>query len=879
MTSRRALARLVALVHKRQLDGELDDEIRGHLQLAEQDAVLRGLSPEEARQEARRAFGGIEQMKEAHRDRRGVRWMEVLLKDFRYGLASLRRAPGFTAVIAGVLALGIGGTIAMFSIVDAVLLKPLPFRDPEQIVGVWEAPRPGAVNATTVPQFLAWKRDANSFKALAAEAPISSSLNEKDGPVRLAGDLVTAEYFRIFATETTMGRTFRPEEDQPGASPVIVISHAVWETYFGSDPGILGRRVILDGERCQVIGVLRPGAFDRSPIQFWKALIFTSAQRSSDNHWLTVYGRLRANVALNQARSEMQSLYTTMMQTMPANDRGGAMVVEPFARLLIGPNLHRSILIAFGAVFLVLLIACTNVANLLFAHGATRGTELAVRAALGAGRGRLIAQLLTEASVLCLFGGIAGVGLAYFLIYLAAPLLAQSLPFTAAVNINFQVLAFAAAVVFFVALLAGVFPAFRASSGDLAGSLKQAVRGTATASAGVRRSLVIGELALSLVLVSGALLLIKSLVKLQQLDTGVRIENVVTASIDLPAQAYPTPQKAALFYDALTQQLHSIAPAEKVALSTYLPLQWVSNGEAIQVPGAQRLLHVRFKRVSPGYFSTLDIPVLSGRGITEQDRDGTPRVVVINQALAASLAQDAGITRPIGRSVRLSSVDYSGTKPLMLDVQIAGVIRSERTSSPGRPDPAVVYVPLAQSPSPNVKLLVRTRNKVTSIVPAIRDALHNVDANLPLGNIATLQQVLDETLSPASRPAWLVGGFALIAVLLAVIGLYGLISHSVTQQRREIGIRMALGARSSDVLSQILRGSLVTVLISIAFGLLGTFVLTRVLQGMLFEVSPLDPLVLAAACICMVLIGLLAGFAPARRATRIDPAVTLRDGG
>jgi putative ABC transport system permease protein len=575
----------------------------------------------------------------------------------------------------------------------------------------------------------------------------------------------------------------------------------------------------------------------------------------------------------------MQSLYGATVQILPANQRGGAIVVEPLARLLVGPNLHHSILIAFGAVFLVLLIACANAANLLFAQGATRGPELAVRAALGAGRIRLIAQLLTETAVLCVFGGMAGIGLAYFLIRLAGPLLAQSLPFTAAVNIDFEVLAFAAAAVIFVAMLAGVVPALRASSGDLAGSLKQAVRGTATASAGVRRTLVVGELALSLVLVSGALLLVRSLVKLQQLDTGVRIENVITASINLPKDAYSTPEKAALFYDALTQRLRSVAPIEKVGLSTYLPLQWVSNGEGIQIPGAQRQIHVRFKRVDPGYFSTLDIPVLSGRGITAQDRDGTPRVIVINQALAASLADVAGITHPVGKTVALSSADYSGSAPLMLNVQIAGIIRSERTSSPGSPDPAVVYVSLAQSPSPQVKLLVRARGETASIVPAIRDALHQVDPNVPLADIATLQQVRDETLSPASRPAWLVGGFASIAIFLAAIGLYGLISHSVTQQRREIGIRMALGARSSDVLSQILRGALATVMISVAFGLAGTVMLTKLLRGMLFEVSPLDPLVLFAACISMVLIGLLAGFAPARRAARLDPAITLRDAG
>lgn len=879
MTSRRALAKLLAVISRRQLDGDLEDEIRAHLEFAEQDAVARGLPPEEAKREARRLFGGIEQMKEEHRDRRGIRCIEALFKDFRYGLASLRRAPGFTVVVVGVLALGISGTVAMFSIFDAVLLKPLPFRDPDRIVSVWEAPRPGAVNATTVPQFLAWKRDGTSFDALAAEEPISSSLNEKDGPVRLAGDLVTSDYFKVFTTGTAIGRTFISEEDQPGAAPVIVISHAAWETYFGRDPGILGRRVTLDGERCQIIGVLQPGAFDRTPIQFWKPLIFTSAQKASYIHSLTVYGRLRGDVTLSHARSQMQSLYEATVQTLPANQRGGAIVVEPLARLLVGPNLHRSILIAFGAVVLVLLIACANAANLLFAQGATRGTELAVRAALGAARGRLIAQLLAETSVLCLVGGIGGVGLAYFLIHLAAPLLAQSIPFTAAVGINVQVLAFAAVVVFFVALFAGVFPALRASTGDLAGSLKDAVRGTATASARVRRAIVVGELALSLVLVSGALLLVRSLIKLQQLDTGVRIENVVTASISLPKEAYPTAQKAALFYAQLTDRLRSLGPIEKVGLSTYLPLQWITNGEGIQIPGARREIHVRFKRVDPGYFSTLDIPVLSGRGITAQDREGTPRVAVINQALAASLADVAGFTHPVGKTVGLSSANYSGTEPLMLDVQIVGVIRSERTSSPGSPDPAVVYVPLAQSPSPQVKLLVRTRGETASIVPAIRNALHQVDPNLPLADIATLQRVRDETLSPASHPAWLVGGFAFIAIFLAAIGLYGLISHSVTQQRREIGIRMALGARSSDVLSQILRGALAIVMLSVGFGLAGTFVLTRALQGMLFEVSPLDPMVLAAACLCMVLIGLLAGFPPARHATRVDPAVILRDAG
>ena len=487
-------------------------------------------------------------------------------------------------------------------------------------------------------------------------------------------------------------------------------------------------------------------------------------------------------------------------------------------------------------------------------------------------------QLLTESLALCLFGGVAGVAVAYGLIRLAAPLLLQSLPFTADVSLNPDVLAFGVVIVLGVALLAGIFPALRASGSNLTDSLKQSTRSSSGgAPVRVRRAIVIGEIALSLVLVCGALLLARSLLKLQQLDPGVRIENITTASLDLPKDAYSTPQKAALFYEALVQRLHSEPGIAKVGLSTYLPLQWVSNGEAVQIAGAEKLVRVRFKRVDPGYFNTLDIPVLSGRGITAQDREKSPRIVVINQALAARLAE-AGMSDPVGKPVRLSSTDYQG-KPQMLEVQIAGMIRSERTASPGDADPAVVYVPLAQAADRHLKLLVRTRDGTASVVPAIREAVRAIDPKLPLGDVAPLQQVLDDTLAPASRPTWLIGAFACAAVLLATIGLYSLIAHSVTQQRREIGIRLALGAQSSEVLSQILRGTLVMVMQGILFGLLGTFALTRVMASLLFEVSPLDPFAVFAGCAAIVLIGLVAGVVPASRAARVDPATTLRDAG
>jgi predicted permease len=781
-------------------------------------------------------------MKEEHRDRRGIRWLETLLRDFRYGLASLRRAPGFTAVVVGVLALGIGGTVAMFSVVDAVLVKPLPFPEPDRIVQVWEAPHPGAVTATTVPQFLAWKHSAAIFDALAAEQPISAALNDKGGPTRLSGKLVTSDYFKIFDTGTALGRTFRTEEDASGAAPVVILSHSAWQTYFGADHGVLHRRILLDGQSCQVIGVLQPGAFDRDGTQFWKPLAFTQDELSSVIHWLTIYGRLRAGSTLIQARQRMQAIYAALRATASMDeDPEGSIVVERLSRLLVGANLHRSIAIAFGAVFLVLLIASANVANLLFARGAARRTELAVRAALGAGRGRLVAQLLTECLALCLLGGAAGFAIAFLLIRLATPLLSQSLPFTADVTLNVHVLVFGAAVILGVALLTGALPALQPSLGDLTNSLKQSARGSSSTPIRVRRTIVIGEVALSLVLVCGALLLARSLLKLQQLDTGVRIENVITTSINLSTEAYATPQKAALFYEALRQRLRSVPGVANVGISTFLPLQWISNGEGIQVSGAQKPVLVRFKRVDPGYFNTLDIPVLTGRSITDRDREGSPRVIVINQALVARLAEVARIKDPVGKMVRLSSSDYLGQVPLMSDVQIVGIIRSERTASPGYPDPPVVYVPLAQAPNPQVKLLVRFQGELATVMPSIRKAIREIDPNLPLGDVATMQQVREDTLSGFSRPAWLIGAFASVAVLLSAIGLYGVVSYSVTQRRRELGIRIALGARSGDVLSHVLRSALAMVAIGLVFGLVGVYALTRILTNLLFEVSPLDP--------------------------------------
>jgi putative ABC transport system permease protein len=813
-------------------------------------------------------------MKEAHRDGRSARWLEHLVRDVRYGVTSLARDRGFTIVAAGVLALGIGANAAMFSVVDAVLLSPLPFTHPDRIVRVWEAPRPGVMNSVSALDFLDWRRLGTAYEALAAEQPESIALTGSGDPIRLDARRVTADYFKVFAVSGRgLGRTFSESDMDSGAEPVVVISHAAWQAYFGGAADVLQRRPILNGVPHQVIGVLPPGVFDRDEAKLWAPLRFRPEQLRRDWHWLSVSGRLREGVTLAQAREQLRGIHAALTDVTPLWKRDWTPTIEPFDQLLIGDRLRRSVLLAFGAVATVLLIACANVANLLIARGASRAKEMAVRSALGASRGRLIAQLLTECFVLCLIGAGAGLLVGSLLVGLAAPALAGLLPPTAAVGIDLRVLGFSAAVTAAVTLVIGVLPSLQTSAGALTGALISASRGASGSRARLRRALVVVEVALSLVLVCGAALMFRSLLNLKRSDTGVRLDHVLTMSVGLAESAYPQPDDVARFYTALISRVDATPGVARAGLGTHLPLHWIGNGEGLFLQGLDEPVNVRFKRVDPGYFDVLGIPVIAGRGITPDDRHGAPGVIVINDALARRLSErlESGAT-PIGRA---AAVTASGGRRLA--AQIVGVIRSERTGAPGRPDPPVVYMPLAQEPDTDVHVVVRTELDPAAATSSIREALRQVDPNVPLGDVATMIDVRDRLLTTTSRPAWAIGVFAGMAALLAALGLYGVLAHTVSQRRREIGIRMALGARSVDVLASVLGGALVLVTIGLVLGLAGAAALTRVMTTLLFDVSPLDPLALTLAATAMLAIGLVAAFVPANRAARVNPMAVLHE--
>jgi predicted permease len=809
--------------------------------------------------------------------------MNGFIQDIRFAIRQLSKSPGFTIVSLLTLALGIGANTAIFSFVNGVLLKPLPYADPERIVRVLEKPPGGGRNGISTLNYLDWQKDNTVFEYMAAQTGGSVTLTGVSDPVQLRGARVSPHYFDIFGIRAALGRTFADDEDQLGKEQVAVLSHALWATQFGANPNIIGRSVQLDGHPYTIIGVLPAGsAFDRSYAQIWRPLVFLPENMTRNFHWFGSFAKLKPGVTLKQATAQMDSIGARIAADYPDSNKGWGVTIEPFADTVVGPQLRQSLIVLLTAVGMVLLIGCANLANLTLARGAAREREVAIRASVGAGRWRLIRQFLTENVLLSVCGGILGLCLGFALkkgLELALP--PFSLPSEADVSIDGRVLLFTLALAIFTGILFGLAPALQATRPDLAGCMKEGDRGTSSgARHRVRNALVVTEVALAFVLLTGAGLLIRSFFQMQHVDTGFDSTNVFTADLPIPEKRYPDPDQLNSYLGQVVGAVQALPGVRDVALTSALPMHGWGYGMPFQ--RADKPLVDRahrppcfFKMVSPSYFRTLGINVIKGRPLTDQDNKGAPPVALINETMERLYFKGEN---PIGKRILVQEIVPGKTQlgpevaweivGMVVDEKVGGL--DDRRNNPG------MYVSNVQSPVFFQSLVVRSSLDPALLKDTLGRAIHAVNRDQALNNVKTLEEIKSESTATDRLQSTLLSIFAVIAVLLAAIGIYGVLSYSVEQRTREIAIRAALGASRKNLMLLMLRGGMIMAGIGLALGFAGAFGLTRLLKSLLFGVGAHDPITMIGVGVILAGVSLLACYIPARRATRVDPMEALR---
>ena len=808
--------------------------------------------------------------------------MEVLLNDIRFALRVIRNSPGFTTVAVLILALGIGANTAIFSFVDAVLLKPLPYPHPEELVMVWEKPPQGERNGISTLNFLDWKNQNTVFTAMAAQTGGSVTLTGIDKPVQLRGSRVSAHYFDIFGVKPMLGRTFAPDEDQLGKERVVVLSHRIWESRFGADRSIIGRTISLDSQPYTVIGVMPAGnSFDRGWNDVWTPLAFEPKDLTRNFHWMISWARLRPGATLEQARSQMKSVAARIEHDYPDSNKGWSVTVDRYLDRVVEDNLRRSLYVLLSAVGAVLLIGCANLANLLLARGAGREREVAIRSALGAGRRRLIRQFLTESLLLAGLGGAVGVVVGFGLMTALKTWIPRYLlPSEADVRLDGRVFLFTAGIVILTGLLFGMAPAVHAAHTDLGGSLKEGGRGATASRRGkqLRNALVITEVALAFVLLSGATLLIRSFYRLQQVDPGFETTNVITMWLPMTSEQYPDGPHIVSYLGQVMNKIEAVPGVRGAATTTALPLEGWGWGMPFLIEGQPEVDRANrpgcfYKMVSPSYLSALGMRLVKGRWLAETDSGGAVPVTVINESMAKRYLKNQD---PIGKRILIQQV-IPGKHELGPEVpwQVVGVVADEKVdglddSSPG------VYVSYKQSPVIGTALVVRGAMDPNHLVNAIQGSVWELNKNQALDDIKTLEQIKSESVGGNRLRTALLGAFAGLALLLAAVGIYGVVSYSVAQRTHELGVRAALGASRWDQLRVVLGSGMFLTFLGLGIGVLGALGLTRLLASLLFGVSPRDPWSMAVVVLILAAVALAACYIPARRATHVDPMVALR---
>ena len=801
--------------------------------------------------------------------------LDMLLQDLRYGARLLGRRFGFTALVVVTLALGIGANTAVFSVVDGVLLRPLPFPDAERLLVVWEDDRLNQKPRYPVApaNYLDWLSGSRAFESLSAYVESTMDLTGTGEPARVGTAVVWPTFFDALRVAPLMGRTFAPDDAKGQGSRVVVVSHAMWQTRLSADPSVIGRELMLGGRAFRVVGVMPPGfTFPGRAVDLWRPLVFqadTATARAV--HFLTVIGRLRADASIEQARAELGAIAARAQQLYPkTNDRRGVTVV-PLQEEIVG-DVRRWLYAVAGGVAIVLLIGCANVANLLLAAANGRRREIAVRAALGAGRMRLIRQLVVEGLVLAACGGVAGVLLAVWFTRTLAVTGTEWLPRAAEVVVDVRVLAFASAISLFTGVLFALFPAVHASRADLHETLKDGGRGGQPARG--RRAgaaIVVAELALAVVLAIGAGLLVRSFWKVQQIAAGFEPRGVLSASIEAPAHRYAEGPAIVGFYRTLLDRLETLPGVRAAGAVNALPLGGPGPTSWLTIEG--RPPHqgeppeVGLRAAAGRYFQAMRIPLVHGRLPEWTDTFETQPVLVINQALAQRFfpGQD-----PMGVRIRLGP---NPKTPWRTIVGVVGDVRHDGVEKDARPE---VYLPLGQIPWTGMTLTLRADDPA-AIIPALRATVQTLDPNLPLSRVSTMDAVLAESLARRRLTMILLGSFAALALLLAIVGVYGVLAYAVGQRRQEIGLRMAVGARASQVVALVVRQGMSLAAAGLAVGLVAAFALNRGLAALLFGIQPTDPATYAGVAAAILIAAAAACYVPARRASRIDPVAALRD--
>jgi putative ABC transport system permease protein len=872
---------LRSLFRKEQVSHELDEELNGFLEMAAEEKMKQGMGRKYALRAVRLERGSLDVTKEEVRSAGWESFVETCWQDLRFAVRMLLKSPSFTAVAVLTLALGIGANTAIFSLVNGVLLRPLPYRNPNRLMMVWEKSRDGSPENVGYATYLDWKSQNKSFEEIAIYSSWQPVLQVGE-PEQLSGLRVTSNYFRALGIHPEIGRDFLPEEDVPNANKVVMLSHSLWQRKFNSDPNIVGKPINMNATQYIVAGVL-PARYqslmNQDPrggaVEIWRVLGYDVSQPWACRtcHHLVAIGRLRDGVAITQANAEMDTIAAALSKAYPKEYDDIGVILTPIREQLLGPA-STPLYILLGAVSFVLLVACANLANLLLARATHREREVAVRTALGATRGRIIRQLLAENCFLGLLGGIAGLIPAYWTPKVLASVGAGDLPRLDQVQLDWQVLLFTVGVALLTGIATGLAPAVRLSKNNMYDSLKEGMRGSGSvASRRLRGLLIVSEVALSLTLLIGAGLLLRSLSRLLVVSPGFEPTNVLSMQTSVLGQRFNDNAVVRQYFADAVERLRALPGVQSAAAASQIPLAGNMDKYGFHVegkmhanpeedPSAQRYC------ITPGFLETMRIPLLRGRDISLADRATAPQVLLVSETTARRMWPDED---PIGKRVKLGGVD----QPWWTVVGITGDVHHVGLDA----DPDMqIYIPHQQWPFPDglMVFVIRAASTPAAISSAAQQAIHSIDATQPISRIMPLESYVGLSVQGRKFALILIGAFAAIALTLSVVGIYGVTAYSVAQRTREIGIRIALGAQRGELLGLLLRQGMLLVVFGVIAGVIASVALTRFLATMLFDVQPTDRLTFAGVVLLLVAVSAVACFLPARRAMRVDPIVALR---